>query len=167
MTKKTDTAAQAAHAPFDAATFAGMQERMQDLEKKNATLLSLVEQLTGAKAGPGSGVVPRGVKPAELGEPPRVLETHKLLFIGQRLNQQEGVPEPDLYPSPDGLVYVCGLGGSPVVFRGTHDDERAHAMVHRSFGDWLITEDRRRDSNGRPMGARYAWADPLPPAEEA
>lgn len=157
---KADPVATAGAGPIDATTLAQVLERLRDQEQKNAALLQVLEQLTGAKPGGAAGLVPAMRKPAELEEPPRVLATRKLLFIGQRLNQEHGVLELDLYPSPDGPVYVCGLGGSPVVFKSTADDDRPHAMVHQSYGDWLIAEDRRRDSHNRPLAARYAWADP-------
>lgn len=166
-TKKTEPAAQAGAPAVDPALFAQVLENQRDLESKNVLLLGIIEQLTGAKPGvlPAAGAVRR--KPAEMDEPPRVLPTRKLLFIGTRLNAEHGVLEPDLYAGPNGPVYVCGLGGSPLIFQGTREDERPHVMVHQSFGDYLIQHDRRRDSLGRLLAERYAWADPLPPAEEA
>jgi hypothetical protein len=178
MTKKAQGAADAAPAPVTTTpvagipgpeTFAQVLEKARDqetliasLEAKVSALTELVVKLTGAKAptAPAAGPVRRAA-PAEVNEPPRVLPTYKLLFVGQRRNA-EGYMEPDLQVGTDGqgLIHVCGRAGSPIVFRGTAEDDRAHAMVHKSLGDWLIAEDCKRDSHGRPLAARYAWADP-------
>jgi hypothetical protein len=45
------------------------------------------------------------------------------------------------------------------VIAGAPDDPPPHALVHDSFGQWLIDEDGPKDGYGRLLATRYAWAD--------
>ena len=161
MTTKAKTEAPITGADPDA--LATALEKLGALEAQNAKLTALVTQLAadtplaGILAAPGPKPVRRT---RETPAPAPMLAVRKLYFTGTRLNRDHGHIEADLYPSPEGVpVYVCGRGGSPVVFKGSADDERPHAFVHQSFGDWLIANDCPHDPWGKPLAARYAWAD--------
>ena len=122
---------------------------LQTLQRENEALRST----TVAALTRGASAV------AEPQAPPPALTKRKLYFIGERFDEQAKCNVPDLRPSPvHGPHHTCGRGGEPVVFCATADDQYPHAWVPESFGQWLIEEDGPRDSYGRVVARRYAWA---------
>lgn len=96
-------------------------------------------------------------------EPEPVIEHKKLYFIGERLEKgAQGQPDhlvTDLmWDDRVGLHHTCSRGPTPILFKGSNDDNAPHAFVPVPFGNWLIAEDGARDRLGRLIKARYRWA---------